>query len=187
MSRRQLMLGAGLGTLLGGSALAIVLGYVALFGIHIAALGMRLRPEDFSTDLRAAMVLLGIVGATCWITSGIVLVGLSVRRWRPASQKASTPMWYTGAPSIPYFTPPIPPPEAAYFKLSQALHLTETRAQRSMPVHLENTQVPSMPPLLSYESLFPTEQTAQVPQLPSAEDDASDRAPTVPPPHESNV
>jgi hypothetical protein len=185
MNRQQFALGAILGMFLSSATLAIALGYTALFGIQIAALGVRLTPDDFPTDLRAAFVLAGILGLTAWLSSALILGWLIVRR-RSVAQKVSPPPWYTGAPSIPYFTPPIPPPEAAYFNLSQAFRQNETPPQRSSGTHLERTQVPAMPPLLSYESLFPTEQTAQVVPPPTPEDDAPDAAPTVPPPEGSH-
>lgn len=185
MNRRQFALGAFLGLFLGSATLATALGYVALFGVQIAALGVRLTPDDFPTDLRAALIFAGILGLTSWLSSALILSWLMVRR-RPVAQKVSSPRWYTGAPSIPHFTPPIPPPEAAYFNLNQAFQHSETPPQRSSAAHLEHTQVPAMPPLLSYESLFPTEQTAQVVPPPAPEDDAPDAAPTVPPPQESH-
>jgi hypothetical protein len=182
MNRRQFLIGAALGALLGSAGLAISLGYAALFGVQVAAVGLRLSPDDLPTDLRAILMLLGALGVAVWLAAGLGIAWYSVRRARPAAQKTSPPMWYTGAPSIPHFTPPIPPPEAAYSKLShQAFPLSDEHTQGETPAHLERTQVPSMPPLLSYESLFPTEQTAQLPPMPSAAEDAPDAAPTAPP------
>ncbi len=183
MSKQQFWLGAGLGTLLGVASVAVAAGWTALFGIRIELLGVRLAPQDFPTELRTALILLGMLGVACWLFSGLTLLWRLVRRpSQAAALDASPPMWYTGPPSIPHFTPPIPPPEAAYFNLSRpAPHTAQTRPT---PLHLENTQVPSMPPLLSYESLFPSEQTAETP-LPPPADSTPDAAPTVPPPQDS--
>lgn len=192
MSRQQLLLGAGLGILLSSATLALALGYVALFGIQIELLGVRLTPQDFPTDWRAVMVLLGVLGGTGWLSSALILTWRILRRRkRPVASMANPPSWYTGSPSVPYFTPPIPPPEAAYFNLSRhAPHLADTPPQRPTPAELEHTQIPAMPPLLSYESLFPSEQTEQTPPLAPPTDSASnaatnstpDSAPTLPPP-----
>jgi hypothetical protein len=186
MNRRQFLIGAGLGALLSSAGLMISLGYVALFGVQIAAVGLRLSPDDLPTDLRATLTLLGALGVAIWLAAGLGIAWYSVRRMRPAAQEVNPMMWYTGAPSIPHFTPPIPPPEAAYSKLSpQAFSLSDERARSKTPIHLERTQVSSMPPLLSYEGLFPTEQTAQLPPVLSAAEDAPDAAPTVPLPKDT--
>ncbi len=186
MTRRQFLLGAGLGILLGSATLALALGYVALFGIQIAALGVRLTPQDFPTDLRAVMVLLGVLGGASWLSSALIVAWQMARRRKPSvASEASPPSWYTGVPSVPYFTPPIPPPEAAYFNLSRhAPHIADTPSQRPTPTQLEHTQIPAMPPLLSYESLFPSEQTEQIPP-PLPADSTPDSAPTAPPPQDA--
>lgn len=167
--------------LLGGATLAVLLGAVALFGVRIMAIGLQLTPEDFPTDWRAALILLGALGVATWTVVSLSVVWYAVRSARLAVPKVSAPRWYTGTPSIPHFTPSIPPPEAAYTELHRhVFQLSDAHPQSAMPAHLERTQVPTMPPLLSYESLFPTEQTAQIPPLPSQED-ASDTEPTIPP------
>jgi len=186
MNRRQFLIGAGLGALLGSAGLAIALGYVALFGVQIAAVGLRLSRGDLPTELRTVLITLGALGVAVWLAAGLSIAWYSARGARPAAQKANPPMWYTGVPSIPHFTPPIPPPEAAYSTLSrQAFPLSDGHAQGAIPAHLEKTQVLSMPPLLSYESLFPTEQTAQMPPLPSTAEETPDAATTVPPPQDA--
>ncbi len=186
MNRQQFLIGAGLGLLLGSAGLAMSFGCVALFGVQIVAIGLRLSPDDFPTDLRVILTLLGALGAAIWFAAGLGTAWYSVRCARSAEQNVNPLMWYTGAPSIPRFTPPIPPPEAAYSRLShQAFQLGSGRAQGEMPAHLERTQALPMPPLLSYESLFPTEQTARLPPAPSAAADAPDAAPTVPLPQDA--
>ncbi|RMF48990.1 MAG: hypothetical protein D6749_14255 [Chloroflexota bacterium] len=186
MDRRQFLIGAGLGLLFGSATVAVALGYSALFGLQIPALGLRLAPENFPTELRAALVFVGILGSVTWLTTGILLLWLRIPRRHVASRKSNAPPWYPGAPSIPHFTPPIPPPEPAYSNLQCPTRPTsQAHAPQPMPAHLERTQTPAMPPLLSYESLFPAEQTEPIVPPPSAEDDTPDSAPTEPPPQDA--
>jgi hypothetical protein len=194
MNTRQILLGGLLGVVLGGAGLAIAAGGIALLGIEIGAVGLRLTPEDIPDDLRGALVLGGLVGSLVWLI-GATLIGLRALRRTPPRRPAhtppvretATPPWYSGAPTIPQFTPPIPPPEQAYLSVtrpSPTFSQSDTRPQRPVPpANVEHTQVPAMPSLLSYESLFPPEQTEQFvpPPLP-ANDDTPDSAPTVPPP-----
>ncbi len=194
MNTRQILLGGLLGVVLGSAGLAITAGVIALLGIEISAVGLRLTPEDIPNDLRGALVLGGLVGSLVWLI-GAVLIGLRALRRKtprrparmPLVHESAAPPWYSGVPTIPHFTPPIPPPEQAYLSVTRpasAFSQSETRSQRPIPpANVEHTRVPAMPSLLSYESLFPPEQTEQFvpPPLP-ANDDTPDSAPTVPPP-----
>lgn len=192
MNTRQILLGGLLGVLLGGAGLAIAVGGIALLGIELGVVGLRLASDDIPSDLRGALVLIGLIGVLIWVMSGALLSLHALRRPArrrpvpPTAHDSAVPMWYSGAPTIPHFTPPIPPPEQAYLSItrpSPTFSPSDTRPQRpAPPTNLEHTQVPAMPSLLSYESLFPPEQTEQVvPPLP-AQDDTPDSAPTVPPP-----
>ncbi|MCE7947560.1 MAG: hypothetical protein DYG88_09045 [Chloroflexi bacterium CFX4] len=194
MNTRQILLGGLLGVLLSGAGLAIAAGGIALLGIEIGVVGLRLTPDDIPNDLRGALVLGGFVGILIWLICTAVIGLRALRRksprhpaLTPTAHEAAALPWYSGTPTIPHFTPPIPPPEQAYLSVtrpSPTFSPSDTRPQRPVPpTNVEHTQVPAMPSLLSYESLFPPEQTEQFvpPPLPN-KDDTPDSAPTVPPP-----
>ncbi len=192
MKTRQILLGGLLGALLGSAGLAIAVGGIGLLGIEFGVVGLRLAPDDIPTELRGALVLIGLIGILIWVMGGAFLSLHALRRRSgrrtlpPAAHGSALPMWYSGTPTIPHFTPPIPPPEQAYLSLTRpslTFSQSDTRPQRPVaPLNIEHTQVPAMPSLLSYESLFPSEQTEQFVPPPPAHDETPDSAPTVPPP-----